>query len=82
MPEVKRKIPMLGQEIEVTDVPIKTCTEPFSNYELEDGSVLRVKHVATSFLRVEGQTSPDGKPVYLVTSSPVIHIERSGQFTR
>jgi hypothetical protein len=75
MPEVKKTIPLLGREVEVADVPISKSTEPWSEYVLEDGSVVRFKSVATSILRVEGQYNPaDGLPVYLVLSSPVVNV--------
>ncbi len=46
---------MFGQEVEVADVPIRKAVEFFNEYELEDGSVLKVKSVAMSVLRIEGQ---------------------------
>lgn len=75
MPEVKKKIPLLGREVEVSDVPIKTLNEPWSQYELEDGTVIRFKSVANSIVRIEGQYDPaNGFPIYLVFSSPVISV--------
>jgi len=58
-------------------VPIKTATEFFNQYELEDGSVLMVKSVATSILRLEGQYTPDGKPIYIVLTSPAVNVAKS-----
>ncbi len=76
MAEHKKKIPMFGQDVDVADVPITKATEFFNEYELEDGTVLKVKNVATSILRVEGQFNPaDGKPIYLVLTSPVASVE-------
>ena len=77
MPEQRKKITLLGREVDVADVPIKSAAEPFSMYELEDGTTLRVKSVATSFVRVENEYNADGTPVYLVTTSPVVFIESS-----
>jgi hypothetical protein len=70
MAEKKRKMPIFGQEVDVVDVPIKKAVEHFNEYELEDGSVLRVKSVATAMIRVDGQYTPEGKPIYLVMTSP------------
>ena len=69
MPETKKKLDIFGHETDVTDVPIAEATECFNEYVLEDGSVLRVKTVATSILRIEGQFTPDGKPVYIVLTN-------------
>jgi hypothetical protein len=72
MPETKKKIPLFGHETAVADVPITKSTEPWSEYELEDGSVIRFKSVAASVLRFEEQYNADGMPIYIVLSSPVV----------
>lgn len=74
MAETKKTIRLLGFDVKVHDVPIKSATEHFADYELEDGSKIRVKFVASSFLRVEGEYAPDGKPVYLVFSAPAVNV--------
>jgi hypothetical protein len=74
MPETKKKIKVLGNDVNVFDVPIKSAVEYFNEYELEDGSKVKVKAVATSFLRAEGEYSPDGKPVYLVLTAPAVNV--------
>jgi hypothetical protein len=74
MAEIKKKIRILGNDVNVFDVPIKSAIEFFNEYELEDGSKVKVKAVATSFLRVEGEYTPDGKPVYLVLTAPAVNV--------
>jgi hypothetical protein len=74
MPETKKTIKLLGFDVKVIDVPVKSASESFAEYELEDGSKIRVKFVASSFLRVEGEFGPDGKPVYLVFSAPAVNV--------
>ena len=74
MPEQKRILPLFGKEIEVSEVPIAKATEFFNEYELEDGSVIKVKSVATSIMRVNDQTTPDGQPIYLVLTSPNVSV--------
>jgi hypothetical protein len=68
---------ILGKEIDVADVPIASMNELPNIYELEDGSVLRVRNVVTSILRIEGQFNPDGTPVYLVLTTPVVAVQSS-----
>jgi len=77
MPETKKKIPMLGFEIDVVDVPVVKADEQLSTYVLEDGSVLKVRGVATSVLRVDGQYLPDGSPVYFILVTPVTSVVES-----
>lgn len=74
MPEQKRKLPLFGRDVDVMDVPATISKEYFNEYELEDGTILRAKGVATAFLRVEGQFLPDGRPVYLVLMSPTVDV--------
>jgi hypothetical protein len=74
MAETKKTIKLLGFDIKVVDVPVKSANEPFAEYELEDGSKVRVKFAASSFLRIENEYGPDGKPVYLVFSAPAINV--------
>lgn len=79
MAETKKKLPIFGTDTEVADVPVVRAEENFSYYELEDGTTLKVKNVATSILRIEGQFNPppDGRPIYLVLTSPVVNVESS-----
>jgi hypothetical protein len=71
---IKRKIPLLGRNVDVVEVPVKSAKEYFNEYELEDGTVLRVKGVAAAFQRVEGERLPDGRPIYIVLMSPVVNV--------
>jgi hypothetical protein len=73
----KRKMPVFGHEVDVTDVSIKRASEHFNEYELDDGTVLSVKSVATSMMRVEGQFTPDGRPIYIVLTSPAVRVVSS-----
>jgi hypothetical protein len=77
MPETKKKLPFLGFEIEVSEVPVIRADEQLSTYVLEDGSVIKVRNVATSIMRVEGQYLPDGSPVYFILVTPVTSVVES-----
>ncbi len=77
MAETKKKLTVFGFQIDVSDVPIVKAEERFNLYVLEDGTVLRVKSVATSMMRVDGQYLPDGNPIYIVQTSPAVSVESS-----
>jgi len=77
MAETKKKLVLLGKTFDATDVPIVKAEESFNFYVLEDGSVLKVKSVATAMLRVDGEFLPDGSPVYIVLTSPAVNVESS-----
>jgi hypothetical protein len=72
MPEQTRKLKALGTEIDVIDVKVISSEEPLNVYKLEDGTTVRIKNVLVSLTKVAGQKLPDGSPVYLVTTSPVV----------
>lgn len=74
MPEKKMKIPLFGHEVEAIEVPIQKSIESHNDYELADGSTIRLKVVATSVLRLVGQYNPDGDPIYLVKSGQVVTV--------
>jgi hypothetical protein len=66
MPERKKmNLPGLG-EVEVTEVGLIESVERWTELKLEDGSVLRVKPVVISVLRVEGQYDPQNNPMYAI----------------
>jgi hypothetical protein len=77
MAETKKKIPVFGLEVNVSEVPIVKTEEYVNKYTLEDGTVLKVKSVATSILRVDGQYMPDGSPIYIAITMPVSTVESS-----
>lgn len=56
------------------DVPVVDSNEKWADVVLEDGTILRVKTVVSSAIRVEGQWDLEGNPLYLVKSSPAVAI--------
>jgi hypothetical protein len=79
MSETKKKMPVFGLEVDVSDVPIVSggADEQVHKYTLEDGTVLSVRYIVTAMLRVDGQYMPDGSPIYIVYSAPVAKVESS-----
>jgi hypothetical protein len=77
MAETKKQMLIFGKDTDVSDVPILKSEEHFNHYELEDGTKLKVKNVATSFVRLEGQFMPDGRPLYIVLGTPILDVESS-----
>lgn len=66
------KIKFQGREVEAIPVDFLTRKEDFSEYQLTDGKVIRIKLVVTKILRLEGETSADGCPVYHILSTNVV----------
>lgn len=53
---------------------VKAATEPWSEYQLEDGTVVRVRLVLHSFRRVVGAFAPNGDPEYEWAMQPSIEL--------
>lgn len=77
MPDIKKKLPLLGFEVDVSEVTVVEMQEYFNEYKLEDGTVLKVKGAISSVLRVDNQFLPDGNPVYFAYLSPVVKVQSS-----
>ncbi len=68
----RKKIVDFGRgPTEVTEVGFRTAGEHWNEYLLDDGTVIRVKLIATEILRVDGQYDQRGEPVYVVASTNV-----------
>ena len=52
--------------MDAVDVPVKESTERWTEVQLEDGSVLRLKPSVLAAIRVDGQYDPEGNPAYSV----------------
>ena len=66
------KFPYQGRQAEGKPVDFLTRKEDFNEYQLDDGKILRIKMVVTRIIRLEGETAPDGNPVYLIQSQNVV----------
>ena len=68
------RIPLgTSTELEVTEVGIKSRKDGVLEYELEDGSIIRIAIAPTQILRVKGGYDADGNPTYLVKHGTVIN---------
>jgi len=69
----KRKINLGGQEFMAEEVEFESeGAEKWNSYVLHDGSTLKVKAILADVLRVDGQYSPNGDPVYTINASIVV----------
>ena len=66
----------------MVEVPISKSAEGFNDYELGDGSKIRLKIVATSILRLVGQFNADGDPIYIVKNGQVVTVLQAPEALR
>jgi hypothetical protein len=63
-----------GTEMPAVELGFQTSGEHWNEYILDDGSVVKIKLVATSVVRLEDQYDVNGAPVYLVQSTNVMAV--------
>ena len=68
MPKMKWQ----GQEVDTLSLRFKTIKEEWNEYDLEDGTTLRMKALVSDIVRVEGHYDKENNPIYLVKSGNVI----------
>lgn len=74
---VERKVPVTlpnGQSGTGVDVPIRESTERWSEFMLEDGTVVRAKFSMISAVRVDNEYDNAGNPIYVSNGVPTLAI--------
>jgi hypothetical protein len=64
-----------GRQIEATVLGFRAGGEHWNEYLLDDGSIVKIKLVATDVVRLDGEYDPSGNPVYLVQSTNVMAVD-------
>jgi hypothetical protein len=85
MPGKKTKVNLQGTsgpEVEGTEVQILESTERWSEFSLDDGTILRVKMTLLSAVRVDGMYDPEGNPQYVINMAPIISVKSSPEELR
>ena len=67
-----RTINFQGEKVAGTIVDFKAIEEPWATYELDDGTVLKIKLVAREIMRINTKKDNLGNPTYLVESQNVM----------
>ena len=67
---------------QATEVGFRTAGEHWNEYLLDDGSVLRLKLVVTSVVRIEDTYDNDGNPVYMAQSTNVLGVSSPDELRR
>lgn len=80
--ERRKKITFQGQVVDATEVSFQAGGEHWNEYLLDDGSVVKLKTVATEFLRIDGQYDQDGNPMYLVKSTNIVAVSAPEKLRR
>ncbi len=68
------KIPYKGKEVDATEVEFQTRKEDWNEYQLMDGSFVKIKLVVTDIFRVPDEYDDERNPVYVVRSKNVLAV--------
>lgn len=64
-----------GKLVAADRLEFKAISEPWSEFECEDGTRLRVRLLVSEIFRLEDQRTQEGDPVYLVKSTNLMTVE-------
>ena len=68
------KIDFQGQQVDATEVEFQTRKEDWNEYQLMDGSVIKMKLIVGSIFRVPEKYDDEGNPIYVVRSKNVLMV--------
>lgn len=71
-----------GRQAEATVLAFRSGGEHWNEYLVDDGSVVKVKLVATEILRVDGEYDENGNPIYLMQSMNVMSVDAPENLTQ
>lgn len=71
----KVKINFGNELVEATPINVNQANEYFNQYFLEDGTVLKMKLVATKVFRIDDRFDQEGNPIYFVQSTNVLSVD-------
>ncbi len=64
-----------GRQVDGLEVRFKGIHEEWNEYDLEDGSTIRMKAVVSDIMRLTGEFDPEGNPIYLVKSANMMVVK-------
>jgi hypothetical protein len=71
MPKVKWQ----NRDVDALEMRFKSIREDWNEYDLEDGTTLRMKTVVSEIVRVEGEYDREGNPIYIIKSANMLVVK-------
>ena len=69
------KMNLQGKDVDATEVRFQTLKEEWNEYQLMDGTVLKMKTVVGEVFRIENTYDNEGSPVYQVKSNNLVIVK-------
>jgi hypothetical protein len=80
--ERRKKIRLGNEIVDGIEVPFQSGGEHWNEYLVEDGSVVKMKSVATDIVRIEGRFDSEGNPMYVVKSTNIVVVSAPEKLRR
>jgi hypothetical protein len=72
--ERKKKVAWQNGIVDGTEISFQVSREPWTEYLLDDGSVIKIKTVATEVVRLDDIHDASGDPIYTVKSTQIVAV--------
>ncbi len=70
------------QEVDATEVDFQTRKEDWNEYQLMDGSEIKMKLVVSGIFRIDGLYDAEGNPVYQIKSANIAAVKSPDNLRR
>ena len=68
------KIKFQDREVEANEIQVLSSSEPWNEYQLVNGKILKIKFVAMAIYEAVSEKLPDGTPLYIITSQNIVRL--------
>jgi hypothetical protein len=82
MPQRETQVTIGDKVVPGIEVPVSESTEKWSEFTLEDGTIIRAKVSIVSVVRVIDQYDQTGNPIYTINAVPIIGVAHTPQALR
>lgn len=76
------KVRWQDQEVDAVEVRYKSVREDWNEYDLDDGSTVRVKLLVSEIVRLTDKFDQEGNPVYVIKSGNIVFVKAPDHLKR
>lgn len=69
------KIEHEGKQVDAESLEFKTNSEPWQEYELSDGTTVRIRTMMVAAFRLLNERRPDGGPIHVIQNTSTVNIQ-------
>lgn len=69
------KIPFQGHEVDAIEVTFRPKREDWNEYQLSDGTEIRMRLIVSDVFTLPGQYDQEGNPIYVIKSQNLVFVK-------